>query len=1144
MAHVFRLHAGGDQNIKGWADSRQYGKNEVNSIADPSGATAELPITSVPTPFASLELARSAFSLCGSVDKNGKNNIFGSTIYHKIVSFCLDTLEIFFNFNKFADDFEIIAWNAQDDIAALMQSTEEEHRKLAQTLSLYMKQDAKAFNFSTGTVFYLLNYVKGPAPLNIVGGTSPTSLAVASTNDLSYVSVPLSANHNAFDSDPLTFRSLAERDYAFIKYVWVLTLQPQFSKVYPDIYKYVQECFRCINDLQLKEELRNMLPTGIDNYTPLMSGAAMVALPGGIVLGTCPIPNPEATSDFVIRSDYQADGHLPLVLPSEAGYNDAAMRYVTGPWNPAVKAPFYDPADINHRRLPGDNTEYPYLTVDDVLQPYIIKTVFPIEKRSYFLGNYAGNAGFSCLLPLKKEIFKYLSIDTICGTTQGAHALPLMEMKDIAGKGVEVVVRIPVQKGRYITMRRRYFDIDDEPNLRDNRGVIVKCTFDMYLFPSYHLGAGTNGLAAPQRVYLADGDNMEATCNFDYTVEAYKAQAGFGKNLIRSVVKKAVKNENASFSSKIFVADEEFDIVCLSNGFAEGMLIPRYLQVVQGSDSYHFAIDFGTTNTHVEYRVNGGNSVSPLEMTSSESAVIAMHPVDDAFEKKLWDLHLNAFVDATYQEFMPTTFGNDDVAAFPLRTNICMSAAATDHDSLRAKAALADYAIGFNYEKTNTYRYNRTITNLKWLGDGTQHQYVSSFFEELLMLIRSKILLGGGSLKKTKITWFYPVSMETFRRSQLANEWTRLCHAYIDAQCVILSVTESLAPFYYYKNVEGVNAAYRPVVSMDIGGGTTDFAVYENNKAVLISSVRFAGNSVYGDFPGFGFGTNGFVNRYRSQFDELIAKAKLSTLTSAYNNIIENASSADFVSFLYSLERNADLKRRGLSISFSDTLRNDYSMKTLLLLFYVGEMYYLAHILKAKGIATPEFLTISGTGSKLLYLIGGQGELEKLAKIVFNDVVGDEGNVYLKQVENPKEITCKGGLLMKDSDVVGDSDGLRYWFAASEDIESKGVNVRVKDVDEAAVSEVVDFYERFIDYFFGLNARFSFEKNFGIDTQKSFADYRNLLLEHAHEDTAAMLEKRKSESNDPETELEDSMFFFPLAGGLNRLAAFISNQKD
>lgn len=51
------------------------------------------------------------------------------------------------------------------------------------------------------------------------------------------------------------------------------------------------------------------------------------------------------------------------------------------------------------------------------------------------------------------------------------------------------------------------------------------------------------------------------------------------------------------------------------------------------------------------------------------------------------------------------------------------------------------------------------------------------------------------------------------------------------------------------------------------------------------------------------------------------------------------------------------------------------------------------------------------------------------------------------------------------------------------------------------------------------------------------------MLEHAHEDLAAVLDARKSERNDPDAELEDSMFFFPLAGGLNRLSYYISNQK-
>lgn len=212
MPHVYRLHTGGSQTLDGWDISKQYGTNEINNIVDPSGATASLPITSVPTPFASLELARNAFEICGAVDKNGSNNIVGDSIYHKIVSFSLDTLEIFFNLNKLTSMFEIIPWNASTQIANLLNSFDAAHQRLGQTLSLYLNQDENTFNFSQNTVFYLLNYKNGPAPLNIVGGTSTTSLAVASTNDLSYVNVPLSGNHNAYDNNPSAFRSLIQRD--------------------------------------------------------------------------------------------------------------------------------------------------------------------------------------------------------------------------------------------------------------------------------------------------------------------------------------------------------------------------------------------------------------------------------------------------------------------------------------------------------------------------------------------------------------------------------------------------------------------------------------------------------------------------------------------------------------------------------------------------------------------------------------------------------------------------------------------------------------------------------------------------------------------------------------------------------------------
>ena len=96
MAYVLRPHKG-NNNLDGWDDSTKYDSNAIKNIDDPNGGSVNIPITSIPSPFASMELVRNAFDYCADV----KNKIDGTTIYHKLVSFALDILEIFFNYGKF-----------------------------------------------------------------------------------------------------------------------------------------------------------------------------------------------------------------------------------------------------------------------------------------------------------------------------------------------------------------------------------------------------------------------------------------------------------------------------------------------------------------------------------------------------------------------------------------------------------------------------------------------------------------------------------------------------------------------------------------------------------------------------------------------------------------------------------------------------------------------------------------------------------------------------------------------------------------------------------------------------------------------------------------------------------------------------------
>lgn len=89
----------------------------------------------------------------------------------------------------------------------------------------------------------------------------------------------------------------------------------------------------------------------------------------------------------------------------------------------------------------------------------------------------------------------------------------------------------------------------------------------------------------------------------------------------------------------------------VSNGFAIGMLVPKYDVVGSGTDSYEFAIDFGTTNTHVEYRVNNGQVTHPLEMSQSDSTILAMHTNDSSYQELFEQKEIDDFMNAPVQEF-------------------------------------------------------------------------------------------------------------------------------------------------------------------------------------------------------------------------------------------------------------------------------------------------------------------------------------------------------------------------------------------------------------------------------------------------------------------------------------------------------------
>lgn len=123
--------------------------------------------------------------------------------------------------------------------------------------------------------------------------------------------------------------------------------------------------------------------------------------------------------------------------------------------------------------------------------------------------------------------------------------------------------------------------------------------------------------------------------------------------------------------------------------------------------------------------------------------------------------------------------------------------------------------------------------------------------------------------------------MKPARKSTLENIWNELFQQYFKSSNKPIGISESLAPFYYFKGVGKLQGgAYKPVVSIDIGGGTTDVVVFKSNKPLLLTSFKFAANTIFGDgFSEYGAArTNGLMKNiwmYIEIFFEQINEAGL-----------------------------------------------------------------------------------------------------------------------------------------------------------------------------------------------------------------------------------------------------------------------------
>ena len=1027
-------------NHQGWTGTQTgLSGSRIEHIKDTltSGAIAAKAGTSIPSPFARLYLFDTAFRLVKN-DLNPRE----VTLYHVLVSHTFDMLELLFQAGN-SPDLTYRIWNRTGRLDALNQSTgatggqRHAHQILAKALTLDLRGDLANIQQT------VLIYYKEA----LLGGTSPLTLVFTSPNweqerQNRFIDPPKSTNgRTLFQND---YVPLANRDDAFVTYLRRLYDESK-DRLQGGFKEYLYKVF-----FDSPVALPVAPNTTLANFEPIQipgeNVSALSVLPGLLLYKVKEadlLEDIEQGSDFVMQPtvlNYQRESQngaptgvrKPLALASRM---DVSGRYVKNTaWNPqtlVMRSSLNNLAEgglLVDRYLPGvDNVRYPFVTTDDFLEDFLIQMPFKINNGRFLTG-VAGDTEF--LLPVRKEYFNFFTVDDL------KRSLSISEEKRGLDTVVVAALQIPIRNNRSITFRKEYPLAKPE--------TVIEFRAGLAFFPFYRITVPEPDWQRLNQysVMLADWSEPDANFQAGSSLRFFQ----FGNIVANQPLRVATPEmrspkaeQPASFYYKV---DEAFDLAEIRlerQGIPyRGLVLPQFTVIDQkGYKPFTFAIDFGTSNTHIAYSDSATGGTEPKSLTISDDRVnldkdelqmVSLNKPYDGFEAKTTYEKYRLPVSfgrivpmetLIRREFIPPIIGKEfgSPFSFPLRTTVYEKSGFTDStDNLFSKVN-----VGFNIDlETGTTGVNHYTTNLKWLfenqpADTLNRPRVRAFFETLLLLIRNKVVLNQGDISKTSIVWLAPSSMRAMTQESLVQE---LKHAFDNVfgsqrNFQEKAVPESLAPYYFLVK-QGIKS-FADTANVDIGGGTTDIMLFMNQQdRYLNTSFRFAGYDIWGGglndqgYPSR-LKDNGFVQNYQTYRKTLnqVQGTEFSTLDTFLKT--PELTSEDIVSLLF--KYNDQFK-------FVQSIQDGKpAMRLVLYLHFASIVYHLVQLLESHGLGLPRYLSFTGRGSQYLNLLGSSSRLVEFTKLLFNAYTGlpIPPDFEIVLTKNPKETTANGAVLFENA---------------------------------------------------------------------------------------------------------------------------------
>jgi len=1163
-------------------ESNPYNDDALEKIKETIG-DYEIPVTSIPSPFAQLHLFETAFnSIIEKYKVTNDPSVFkGNTTYHRLISECLDVYEMLFLYDtlKLAGKIKITTWDFQSRINSLKESSRDGIRTFGDVLQLYIKTYNSENRYTENGIkdpFYSFTIILYNN--EALAGTSPITGFFTTGNRIN-VSIRTHDDRKLFK----TRTPLFERDPDFQVFInMFFQSNPKAIHAFPSVYNYVKTC-RNLAEKELSKRLREI---SVSESTDMSSDYTILYIDNNSIDILPDVRyyfrkrDEQNEQEILLQSDYRiissrAQDFPPLALLP--GLKNKNWNYIETPLSDEIVIPNEDLRPMSNRTLPGHDTiQYPYLLRNDLLSKHLIKLDYDINEDKFWSGGSQSESK-NLLLPIKPDYFRYFTLDDL------KQNLTITKLD----YGVVVKLKMPVQADGglgYINFERTYIDMKPEFVDDENKGAIIPVKLYMGIYPFFKVK--DKAYNDYYKVVLYNFPDIKIECSFyrDDPIQDLQDVHLFDK-IVRTRPEEGlgVVSTYLEISKGLDEIDKDitFDIISINvtqdQLRTEGLIIPLMEKDIELSQSESkIAFDIGTSNTYTAIQIAG--SIQKLNNYKKKESGLELHQVmlhkpvlEEPTFKGSDQYDLNSLTGGYFRptflnEFMPSLIGDESQYNMPIRTVINQ-----DNDTNPAHVddvkVLSNINIPFAFGKEGMRKdYDKAFSNLKWgiadPANQANRNRLRAFIEQLVIMGRNKIISEGYSPKFTNVIWFKPLSMATAQESTFTGLWQEYYTKYFSKETEgsgrLTNITESWAPFYSYPLAFGAGESF---LNIDIGGGTSDILVFKDNQPVITASLRFAGNHLFDNGLNFTQSKasslqkdNGFVTKYTRIMEKIFADKsdEESQKIIGYFNESTELNSEDLIQHFFTIPE------------FSEQLRLDKDFKLLFLLHNISIFYHSAQIIKnSDAVVIPNTIGLSGNGARLLEITNMDKDLNHpkgfvsivnhLFKHIFE--LEESPDIHLRMIPNPKEATSVGGIqgldrirLNEYADIknfcipLGDSSTL----IMNEDYNAKK-QYRFSDMkneDNVSLTKVAENYIDFINYFFDrLWYECDLPNNFGVDKSfnpKKLTDYFTNNSRIKAVLRSAVVYKIEIES---EPMLNETLFFYPLRGFLYEFSQELANES-